>query len=121
MRPCRLCCESISSCVYASKASHYSNVSHTCCGSTLFGKYYCCPSRIQNVSFTCKGTTGKCQAVRETAEDTSWMLPILCVLFISLMFLKGEDGRDTRQTDSERPILVDNDTHDDGDIDADWG
>ena len=121
IRPCRLCCENSGSCVYASKASNYENVSHTCCGSS-YGKHYCCPDSVENVSFACRGTTGKCKVVYEKADGRSWIVSIMCVWFVCFVFAPS----------ARRPVAPDNlpeptpvtpsgSISPDDDIDADWG
>ncbi len=114
VRPCASCCEHSDSCVYASKASKYVNITHTCCGSTLFGVHYCCPESVENVSLVCKGTMGKCSKV---SRGMSWMLPIMGIFFVCLGCLSslGEE-REQRHN----PIMAHNDIHY-NENDADWG
>eukprot|EP00291_Cryptomonas_curvata_P011497 CAMPEP_0172179216 /NCGR_PEP_ID=MMETSP1050-20130122/16488_1 /TAXON_ID=233186 /ORGANISM="Cryptomonas curvata, Strain CCAP979/52" /LENGTH=224 /DNA_ID=CAMNT_0012852061 /DNA_START=45 /DNA_END=716 /DNA_ORIENTATION=+ len=71
VRPCRLCCQKLGSCIYPSDASKQETVLHSCCGSNRDGKYFCCPQKVGSRSYACKGKTGKCSRQWWTPSDTS--------------------------------------------------
>ena len=121
-RPCRVCCENNDSCVYASKASKYENVSHSCCGSSVFGRYYCCPERAGNVSYACKGVIGKCKVVAETREPeegSHMFLMITCGFILLCMCIANPAEK--RKAPPKREALATVFEFDDDDIDADSG
>jgi hypothetical protein len=111
VRPCRLCCQNLSSCIYASDASKQKEVLHICCGSNVWGKYFCCPEKVGGNTYTCKGKTGKCKfasvippnnsdsetkdCVKEgkRAEDTNSSAAIIICFLAALALLSKNSGK----------------------------
>ena len=116
VRPCQLCCENNDSCVYSSKSSKYENVSHSCCGSNAFGRYYCCPERAKNVSYACRGVTGKCKVVADDCGTES--LIITCGFILLCMCIANPEARKAPKLEA-RQVMDINDDFDNDDIDAD--